>query len=38
MHNDGVRVAVPQGGPEVRLLDARSAGLDEPALRAAAPP
>src|ERR1035437_545086 len=36
MHNDGVRVAVPQGGPEVRLLDARSAGLDEPALRAAA--
>jgi len=36
MHNQGVRIAVPPGGPEVRLLDARSAGLDEPGLRAAA--
>ena len=36
MHNERVRIAIPPGGPEVRLLDARSAGLDEPRLRAAA--
>ena len=37
MHGEGVRIAVPPGGPEVRLLDARTAGLDEPGLRAAGP-
>jgi len=36
MHKEGVHIAVPPGGPEVRLLDARSAGLDEAGLRAAA--
>lgn len=36
MPNQGVHIAVPPGGPEVRLLDARSAGLDEPGLRATA--
>ena len=36
MHNHGVRLAVPPGGPDARLLDARRVGLDEPGLRAAA--
>ncbi|MDQ6774756.1 MAG: 4'-phosphopantetheinyl transferase superfamily protein [Actinomycetota bacterium] len=36
MHDEGIRIPVSQGGPEVRLLDARTAGLDEPRLRAAA--
>lgn len=36
MRQEALRIAVPPDGPEVRLLDARSAGLDEPELRAAA--
>ena len=36
MHDEGVRITVPPGGPEIRLLDARSTGLDEPGLRTAA--
>ena len=36
MHDHGVRLAVAPGGPDVRLLDARRIGLDEPGLRAAA--
>jgi phosphopantetheinyl transferase len=36
MHREGVTLAVSAGGPYVRLLDARSAGLDETGLRAAA--